>query len=173
MQQATSVMTCLQQKEYQSGGMSPAVSVKSTLLKAIKVGNCKGWRVMNERTMAKYHPETTETPTEHFNQTQTKKCKIDQEQKQESMQCDNSRLVQMMLIVIKGKENQRRLHQRVWCERDCVLWPDWTIPNEVAVKEYIYHDMVEIGRNAILVGLRKKIGRVLSWGERTRQRRSD
>ena len=43
--------------------------VKSTWLKAIKAGNFIGWPVINERTVSKYYPETTETPKGHMNQT--------------------------------------------------------------------------------------------------------
>ena len=43
--------------------------VKSTWLKAIKAGNFMGWPVINERTVSKYYPETTETPKGHMNQT--------------------------------------------------------------------------------------------------------
>ena len=43
--------------------------VKSTWLKAIKAGNFLGWPVINERTVSKYYPETTETPKGHMNQT--------------------------------------------------------------------------------------------------------
>ena len=43
--------------------------VKSTWLKAIKAGNYTGWPIINERTVAKYYPETKETPKGHLNQT--------------------------------------------------------------------------------------------------------
>ena len=42
---------------------------KSMWLKAIKSGNFTGWSIINERTVAKYYPETTETPKGHLNQT--------------------------------------------------------------------------------------------------------
>ena len=44
-------------------------SVKSTWLKAIKAGNFTGWPIINERTVSKCYPETTETPKGHLNQT--------------------------------------------------------------------------------------------------------
>ena len=43
--------------------------VKSTWIKAIKVGNFTGWLMLNERNVTKYYPETTETPKVHLNQT--------------------------------------------------------------------------------------------------------
>ena len=43
--------------------------VKSTWLKATKAGIFTGWPITNERTVAKYYPETKETPKEHLNQT--------------------------------------------------------------------------------------------------------
>ena len=39
--------------------------VKSTWIKAIKAGNFTGWPIINERTVNKYYPETTETPKGH------------------------------------------------------------------------------------------------------------
>ena len=41
--------------------------VKSTWIKAIKAGNFTGWPIINERTVAKYYPETEETPKGHLN----------------------------------------------------------------------------------------------------------
>ncbi len=43
--------------------------VKSTWLKAIKVGNYVGWPMLNECNVQKYYPETTETAKGHLNQT--------------------------------------------------------------------------------------------------------
>ena len=43
--------------------------VKSTWIKAIKSGNFTGWPILNKRNVAKYYPETTETPKGHLNQT--------------------------------------------------------------------------------------------------------
>ena len=43
--------------------------VKSTWLKAIKAGNFTGWPMLNKRNVAKYYPETTETPKGHLKQT--------------------------------------------------------------------------------------------------------
>ena len=43
--------------------------VKSTWIKEIKAGNFTGWPIINERTVAKYYPETKETPKGHLNQT--------------------------------------------------------------------------------------------------------
>ena len=43
--------------------------VKSTWIKAIKAGNFTGWTMINQRNIAKYYPETTETPKGHMNQT--------------------------------------------------------------------------------------------------------
>jgi hypothetical protein len=43
--------------------------VKSTWLKAIAAGNFIGWPLLNVRNVKKYHPETTETPKGHMNQT--------------------------------------------------------------------------------------------------------
>ena len=42
---------------------------KSTWIKSIKAGRFKVWPMLNERNVAKYYPETTETPKEHMNQT--------------------------------------------------------------------------------------------------------
>ncbi len=42
--------------------------VKSTCLKAIKPGNFIGWPLLTEQNVAKYYPETTETPKGHLNQ---------------------------------------------------------------------------------------------------------
>ena len=44
-------------------------TVKSTWIKAIKAGNLTGWPMLNERNVAKYYPETKETPKGHMNQT--------------------------------------------------------------------------------------------------------
>ena len=43
--------------------------VKSTWIKAIKAGNFTGLPMLNKRNVAKYYPETTETPKGHLNQT--------------------------------------------------------------------------------------------------------
>ena len=43
--------------------------VKSTCFKAIKAGNFTGWPILNKRNVAKYYPETTETPKGYLNQT--------------------------------------------------------------------------------------------------------
>ena len=43
--------------------------VKSTWTKAIKAGNFTGWPMLNKHNVAKYYPETTETPKVHLNQT--------------------------------------------------------------------------------------------------------
>eukprot|EP00804_Cyclotella_cryptica_P020074 CCRYP_014880-RH/>CCRYP_014880-RH protein AED:0.12 eAED:0.12 QI:0/-1/0/1/-1/1/1/0/1096 len=43
--------------------------VKSTWLKAIKAGNFVGWPLLTEKNVAKYYPETDETPKGHLNQT--------------------------------------------------------------------------------------------------------
>ena len=42
--------------------------VKSTWIKAIKTGNYIGWPMLNECNVAKYYPDTTETPKGHLNQ---------------------------------------------------------------------------------------------------------
>ena len=42
--------------------------VKSTWIKAIKVGNYIGWSMLNKRNLVKYYPETTKTPKGHLNQ---------------------------------------------------------------------------------------------------------
>ena len=44
--------------------------VKSTWIKAIKAGNFTGWPVINERTVNKYYPKTTETLKGRLNQSQ-------------------------------------------------------------------------------------------------------
>ena len=41
---------------------------KSTWINAIKTGNYIGWPMLNEWNVAKYYPETTETPKGHLNQ---------------------------------------------------------------------------------------------------------
>ena len=43
--------------------------VKSTWIKAIKAGNLTGWPMLNKHKVAKYYPETKETPKGHMNQT--------------------------------------------------------------------------------------------------------
>ena len=43
--------------------------VTSTWLKAIKAGIFTGWLILNKRNVAKYYPETTETPKGHLYQT--------------------------------------------------------------------------------------------------------
>eukprot|EP00804_Cyclotella_cryptica_P025595 CCRYP_002824-RC/>CCRYP_002824-RC protein AED:0.35 eAED:0.35 QI:0/-1/0/1/-1/1/1/0/432 len=43
--------------------------VKSTWIKAIKAGNFVGWPLLTEKTVAKYYPDTDETPKGHLNQT--------------------------------------------------------------------------------------------------------
>jgi hypothetical protein len=43
--------------------------IKSTWIKAIKAGNFVGWPLLTEKNVAKYYPETTETPKGHMNQT--------------------------------------------------------------------------------------------------------
>ncbi|KAL7502326.1 hypothetical protein ACHAXN_000445, partial [Cyclotella atomus] len=40
----------------------------STWIKAIKAGNFVGWPLLTEKNVAKYYPETTETPKGHMNQ---------------------------------------------------------------------------------------------------------
>ena len=42
---------------------------KSTWFKANKAGNFTGWTMLNKRNVAKYYPETTDTPKGHLNQT--------------------------------------------------------------------------------------------------------
>ena len=42
--------------------------VKPTWIKAMKAGNFTGWPMLNKRNVAKYYPETTETPKGHLNQ---------------------------------------------------------------------------------------------------------
>ena len=48
-------------------------------LKAIKAENFTGWSIINKKTVAKYYPETKETPKGYFNQTK-KMFVVDQEQ---------------------------------------------------------------------------------------------
>jgi hypothetical protein len=43
--------------------------VKSTWIKAVKAGNFVGWPLLTEKNIAKYYPETEETPKGHMNQT--------------------------------------------------------------------------------------------------------
>ena len=43
--------------------------VKSTWLKAIKAGIFVGWPLLTVNNVAKYYPETVETPKGHMNQT--------------------------------------------------------------------------------------------------------
>ena len=43
--------------------------VKSTWIKAIKAGNFAGWPMLNQRNVANYYPETTETSKGYLNQT--------------------------------------------------------------------------------------------------------
>lgn len=43
--------------------------VKSTWLKAIKAGNFVGWPLLTEKNVAKYNPETFQTPKGHMTQT--------------------------------------------------------------------------------------------------------
>ena len=43
--------------------------VKSTWLRAIKAGNYVGWRMVTERNVSKYYPETEEIAKGHMNQT--------------------------------------------------------------------------------------------------------
>jgi hypothetical protein len=43
--------------------------VKSTWLKAVKAGNFIGWPLLTEKNVAKYYPETVETPKGHMAQT--------------------------------------------------------------------------------------------------------
>ena len=43
--------------------------VKSTWIKAIKAGNFVGWPLLTEKNVAKYYPDTDETPKGHLNQT--------------------------------------------------------------------------------------------------------
>ena len=42
--------------------------VKSTWIKTIKEGNYTGRQMINERNVARYYPETNETPKGHLNQ---------------------------------------------------------------------------------------------------------
>jgi antitoxin (DNA-binding transcriptional repressor) of toxin-antitoxin stability system len=42
--------------------------VKSTWMKAVKVGNFVGWPLLTETNISKYYPETDETPKGHMNQ---------------------------------------------------------------------------------------------------------
>ena len=42
--------------------------VKSTWLKAVKARNYTGWPLLTAKNIAKYYPETTETPKGHLNQ---------------------------------------------------------------------------------------------------------
>ena len=46
--------------------------VKSTWIKAIKAGNFTGLPMLNKRNVAKYYPETAETPKGHLNQSRKK-----------------------------------------------------------------------------------------------------
>jgi hypothetical protein len=43
--------------------------VKSTWIKAVKAGNFVGWPLLTKKNIAKYYPETDETPKGHMNQT--------------------------------------------------------------------------------------------------------
>ena len=42
--------------------------VKSIWIKSIKSGNYVGWTMLTERNVARYYPETNETPKGHLNQ---------------------------------------------------------------------------------------------------------
>jgi antitoxin (DNA-binding transcriptional repressor) of toxin-antitoxin stability system len=42
--------------------------IKSTWIKAVKAGNFVGWPLLTEKNIAKYYPETYETPKGHMNQ---------------------------------------------------------------------------------------------------------
>ena len=42
--------------------------VKSTWIKSIKTGNYVGWLMLNKRKIARYYPETNDTPKCHLNQ---------------------------------------------------------------------------------------------------------
>jgi hypothetical protein len=48
--------------------------VKSTWLKAIKVGNYVSWPMLTECNAQKYYPETTKTAKRHLNQTRKNVC---------------------------------------------------------------------------------------------------
>jgi hypothetical protein len=43
--------------------------VKSTWLRAIKAGNFVGWKMLTERNVSKYYPDTDEALKGHMNQT--------------------------------------------------------------------------------------------------------
>ncbi len=48
--------------------------VKSTWLKAIRVGNYIGWPILTECNVNKYYPETSKMPKGHMNQTRKNVC---------------------------------------------------------------------------------------------------
>ena len=116
--------------------------VKSTWIKAIKAGNFVGWPMLNKRNVAKYYPETTETPKGHMNQTR-KNVRSTKTKPKPMEEADTKSL--------QGKK-VRDIYTRVYEVRNTVF-SDQTgqFPTRSSRGNKYIMVMVEIDSNAILV----------------------
>jgi hypothetical protein len=116
--------------------------VKSTWIKAIKAGNYIGWPMLTEKNVAKYYPESTETPKGHMNQ--TRKNVRSTKPKAKPMEDHKS-------TELRGKK-VRDIYTKVYDVRETVF-SDQTgqFPTRSQRGNKYIMVMVEIDSNAILV----------------------
>ena len=116
--------------------------VKSTWIKAIKAGNFIGWPLLTEKNVAKYYPETTETPKGHLNQ--TRKNVRSTKPKAQAFEVHNSNQ-------LKGKKVQD-VYVKTYDVRE-TIFSDQTgqFPTLSQSHNKYVMVMVEIDSNAILV----------------------
>ena len=116
--------------------------VKSTWLKAVKAGNYTGWPLLTAKNVAKYYPETTETPKGHLSQ--VRKNVRSTKPKPREMETSNT-------STLRGRK-VRDVYTRVYETRNTVF-SDQTgaFPWRSRSGNKYIMVMVEIDSNAILV----------------------
>ncbi|KAL7502572.1 hypothetical protein ACHAXN_003578 [Cyclotella atomus] len=117
--------------------------VKSTWIKAVKAGNFVGWPLLTEKNIAKYYPETDETPKGHMNQTR-KNVRSTKAKKQPLEVCN-------MAASLKGQKVQD-VFVKTYDVRE-TIFSDQTgkFPTQSQRGNKYIMVMVEIDSNAILV----------------------
>jgi hypothetical protein len=116
--------------------------VKSTWLKAIKMGNYMGWPMLTERNVQKYYPKATKTAKGHRNQTR-KNVRPTKVKATPLETCNTSHL--------NGKKAPNVYTQMYMVRKTMFSNQTGQFPNQSLRGNIYIMVMVEINRNAILV----------------------
>ncbi len=101
-------------------------SVKSTWLKAIKVGNYVGWPMLTECNVQTYYLETIKTAKGHLNQTR-KNVRSTKAKAAPLETCNTSHF--------HGKKSVRGVHPNVHGMQNHVLQPNRPVPHPILLKQ--------------------------------------